>query len=207
MIENGTPSGRAETRMQKADAAIDAKALGALAAAADSKPDGPWEVKGRTSVGLYLVVHKTTSEIGFMDDRASECYRICGELNEKAAADMGLHEPANRDAALGLPLGPTTIDGEDVLDDPFDFDFVGATPPIKPHDGTKPGPTTPCRTDAASLSTRRDRAHAGVLMRNVMTARARMFGLLATEEEKAAFIAWEEATNLWIDHIIEGGAA
>ena len=122
------------------------------------------------------------------------------------AADMGLHHPANVDAALGLPLGPTTIDGEAVLDDPFDFDFVGTTPPIKPHDGTEPG-QQPSRTDAASLSTRRDRAHAGVLMRNVMTARARMFGLLATEEEKAAFLAWEEATNLWIDHIIEGGAA
>jgi len=57
----------------------------------------------------------------------------------------------NDDAALGLPLGPTNIDGEDVLGDPFDFDLVGSTPPIRPHDGTKPGPTTPGRTDAASL--------------------------------------------------------
>ena len=58
----------------------------------------------------------------------------------------------NDDAALGLPLGPTDIDGTPVMGDPFDFDLLGATPPINPHDGTKPGPTTPSRTDAASLS-------------------------------------------------------
>ena len=61
------------------------------------------------------------------------------------ARDMGLHDGANRDAALGLeperfdemtwPIGPVLPGG-----------YV-----MKPHDGTTPGPV-PSRTDAASLS-------------------------------------------------------
>ena len=134
------------------------------------------------------------------------------------AADMGLHDGANRDAALGLPvvaLGPDSTRKVDAYMKAHGFrdgEYSVSAFDV-PHDGTKPGPTTPCRTDAASLDThaksverRQYAAKTGAIMRNVMTARARMFGLLATEEEKAAFLAWEEATNLWIDHIIEGGA-
>ncbi len=82
MTEDGTPIDRAESRMQKADAAIDRKALDAI------------------------------------------------------AKDMGLHDGANRDAALGLPLVMTGSD---------------ATARLNEMIGTTPGPT-PSRKDAASLS-------------------------------------------------------
>ena len=42
---------------------------------------------------------------------------------------MGTQQ-TNDDGAMGLNLGPTNIDGDGVLDDPFDFDFVGTNPPM-----------------------------------------------------------------------------
>jgi hypothetical protein len=117
------------------------------------------------------------------------------------AKDMGLHDPANVDAGLGLPLVMTGPDSTRTLDNLTKWGvrlygpdlggnyewrtncdrywwsgkawvaqtvgnnycsaFKGkaeANPPTlpppdwQPHDGTKPVPTTPCRTDAASLS-------------------------------------------------------
>lgn len=60
MTENGTPLDRAETRMAKADAAIDAKALGALAADMASIPSHavpPCSCENRdAALGLPLVM-------------------------------------------------------------------------------------------------------------------------------------------------------
>jgi len=55
------------------------------------------------------------------------------------AADMGLHEPANVDAALGLPLVMLGSDATDRLN-------------TLTENGTKPGAHTASRKDAASLS-------------------------------------------------------
>jgi hypothetical protein len=55
------------------------------------------------------------------------------------AADMGLHDPANVDAALGLPLVMLGSDATARLN-------------AITENGTKPGAHTACRTDAASLS-------------------------------------------------------
>ena len=134
---------------------------------------------------------------------------------DRLAADAGIEAGPNRDAALGLPLGPTNIDGEAVMplvmtgpDSTRTLDNLtkwGVTlfgpcpsncyeyrsasglyrwstllnswrkqdnqscgfgyieeildnpptippPDWNPHDGTKPGAHTACRTDAASLS-------------------------------------------------------
>lgn len=73
------------------------------------------------------------------------------------AADMGLHDGANRDAALGLPvvaLGPDSTRKVDAYMKAHGFrdgEYSVSAFDV-PHDGTKPGPTTPCRTEAASLS-------------------------------------------------------
>ena len=63
------------------------------------------------------------------------------------AADMGLHDGANRDAALGLPLVMLGSDATDRLN-------------TLTENGTKPGATTASRTDAASLSELRARRQA-----------------------------------------------
>lgn len=61
------------------------------------------------------------------------------------AKDMGLHDGANRDAALGLE--PERFDE---MTGPIGHVLPGGYV-MKPHDGTTPGPA-PSRTDAASLS-------------------------------------------------------
>lgn len=126
---------------------------------------------------------------------------------DRLAADAGIEAGPNRDAALGLPLGPTNIDGEDVLGDPFDFDLVGATPPINPHDGTKPGPTTPSRTDAASLSTKPDKY--GEVLAREFDAYVKLKGLLTDRAQHDALTAYSESIDASRDALnasLRGGA-
>lgn len=68
------------------------------------------------------------------------------------AKDMGLHDGANLDAALGLPLVMTGPDSTRRLDAVVQLTKT-------PHDGTTPG-QQPSRTDAASLSELRARRQA-----------------------------------------------
>ena len=112
------------------------------------------------------------------------------------------------DAALGLPLVMTGPDSTRRLDaitqqtgglkhEPVLGSIVQLTTEpqvvIKPHDGTKPGPTTPCRTDAASLSAKPDKY--GEVLAREFDAFVRLKATLKTREQEEALSEYEEAID------------
>lgn len=99
------------------------------------------------------------------------------------AKDMGLHDGANRDAALGLPLVMTGSDSTARLNEMI---------------GTTPGPA-PSRTDAASLSNVLDAKHRAAI------AYARLLRSLTTQEQKDAACDYM-AAELEVMELMEGGA-
>jgi len=107
------------------------------------------------------------------------------------AKDMGLHDHANVDAALGLPLVMTGPDSTRRLDA-----ITQLT--TDPHDGTTPGPT-PSRTDAASFSNVLDAKHKAAI------AYARLLRSLTTQEQKDAACDYM-AAELEVMELLEGGA-
>lgn len=152
MTENGSPLDRAESRMAKADAAIDARALDRLAADAGIEA-GP---NRDAALGLPLVMTGSDStrtldnltkwgvhlhgpdEDGRHEWRTNDGKWFLGYTGDESQ-QWTRNEPATKTCCYSLKQAtenPPTI----------------PPPDWTPHDGTKPGPTTPSRTDAASLS-------------------------------------------------------
>jgi hypothetical protein len=102
------------------------------------------------------------------------------------AADMGLHDPANVDAALGLPLVMLGSDATDRLN-------------ALTENGTKPGAHTASRTDAASLSNVTEAKHKAAI------AYAKLLRTLTTQAQKDAACDYM-AVELEVMDLLEGGA-
>lgn len=95
------------------------------------------------------------------------------------------------DAALGLP-----VHAEDQLEDPYDYDMLGATPPINAPTAPTPAPA-PSRTDESNVLSAKHKA---------AIAYARLLRSLATQEQKDAACDYM-AAELEVMGLLEGGAA
>jgi len=113
-----------------------------------------------------------------LEDRMAKAdAAIDAKALDAIAKDMGLHDGANRDAALGLPLVMTGPDATARLNE-----MIGTTPGHKPS-----------RKDAASLSTKPD-TYGEVLARE-FDAYAELFNLMTTKAQIDALIKYADAVS------------
>lgn len=126
-----------------------------------------------------------------LEDRMAKAdAAIDAKALDAIAKDMGLHDGANRDAALGLPLVMIGSDATDRLNEMI---------------GTTPGPA-PSRTDAAS--SKPDKY--GEVLAREFDAFVRLKATLKTREQEEALADYEQAIDASRrarNHLAEGGAA